>query len=399
MHLNGVPTTTFSQDDITNDRVTYVHNGVDLSSDSFEFTVTDGTSTDGPAIFNITVVPAVPATVTVDGNGNLIVEGTSQHDTVTITGVGAGSGTYDVTVQEGNGPVTTTTVTGVTGSFEINLEVGNDHLTINNAFVAGAILIRMETGNDTVILGNQEVVSSRDRLQVSLGDGDDTIDGKRLFIGRNQLIYGGGGDDQLIFEGFATPQFTLGTSAGGFAYWTGDAGNDTVRVDYAFIVQAWVILLGDGNDSLEVFGSAVSGDVIFSGDAGNDTLAVDTNFFDATHVIRGLGGNDTVLLRAGLGTEITSIETGGGSDRVTIRNQTTNHLSVDTGAGEDEVDVQSSAFDRFFAQLGDDNDRLTVRGNLVRLGTALDGGAGAADSLFDQGNDFRGGFSKSGFEL
>ncbi len=394
-----MPTTTFSQHDITNDRVTYVHNGVDLSSDSFEFTVTDGTSTDGPATFNITVIPAIPTTVTVDGNGNLIIEGTSQDDTVTITGVGTGTGNYIVTVQENNGPVTTTTVTGVTGNFRINLEVGNDHLTINNAYVAGAILIRMETGNDTVILGNQEVVSSGDRLQVSLGDGDDTIDGKRLFIGREQLIYGGGGDDQLIFEGVATPQFTLGTSTGCFAYWTGDAGNDTVRVDYAFIAQAWVILLGDGNDSLEVFGSSASGDVIYSGDAGNNTFAVDTNFFDATHVIRGLEGNDTVLLRAGLGTEITSIETGGGSDRVTIRNQTTNHLSVDTGAGEDEVDVQASAFDRFFAQLGDDNDRLTVRGNLVRLGTALDGGTGAADSLFDQGNDFRGGFSKSGFEL
>ena len=303
-----------------------------------------------------------------------------------------------MTVQEGNGPVTTTTVTGVTGSFEINLEVGNDHLTINNALVA--------SGFDQNGDGKRHRDSGQPRNGVERRSSAGQPRRRRRHDRRQaavyrpeELIYGGGGDDQLIFEGFATPQFTLGTSARGFAYWTGDTGNDTVRVDYAFIVQAWVISLGDGNDSLEVFGSAVSGDVIFSGDAGNDTLAVDTNFFDATHVIRGLGGNDTVLLRAGLGTEITSIETGGGSDRVTIRNQTTNQFSVDAGAGEDEVDVQSSAFDRFFAQLGDDNDRLTVRGNLVRLGTALDGGAGAADGLFDQGNDFRGGFSKSGFEL
>ena len=72
---------------------------------------------------------------------------------------------------------------------------------------------------------------------------------------------------------------------------------------------------------------------------------------------------------------------------------------IDTGAGEDEVDVEASAFDRFFAQLGDDNDRLTVRANLVRLETALNGGAGAADRLLNEGNDFRGAFSTSGFEL
>jgi hypothetical protein len=138
-----------------------------------------------------------------------------------------------------------------------------------------------------------------------------------------------------------------------------------VSVVYGFIVQSWAILLGDGEDSLNVFGSAASGDVIFSGEADDDTLTVDTNFFDATYVILGLAGNDTVDLRAGLGTEYTAIATGDGNDRVTVRNQTTNRLVIDDGAGDDDVDVQASAFDQFFAQLGRNNDRLTVRANLV----------------------------------
>jgi VCBS repeat-containing protein len=340
-----------------------------------------------------------PPTVFVDSNGNLVIRGSNQDDTVTITGIDVGQGNYTVTTQQGAGPVTTTIVTGVTGGFDINLHGGNDHLTINRAYVAGAILIEMEDGNDTVILGNVDVVSSGQRLQVGLGAGNDTIDGKRLFIGGDQLIYGGEGDDQLLFDGFAEPEFTLGTSAGGLAFWTGDGGNDTVSVIYGFIVGSWSVQLGEGTDTLEVFGSAASGDVIFSGDGGDDTLAVDTNFFDASHVILGLGGNDTVFLANGLGTEVTVIDTGDGDDDVTINNQTTNHLIVETGAGADDVDARASAFDQVFADLGDDNDLLTVHGNLVRFLTDLDGGAGDADRLVDLGNSFQGSLNVRGFEL
>ncbi len=137
----------------------------------------------------------------------------------------------------------------------------------------------------------------------------------------------------------------------------------------------------------------------FLGGTGNDDFRVDTNFFDATHVIFGLAGNDTLLLRAGLGTEFTAISTGDGNDRVTVDNQTTNRLDVVTEAGDDEVDVQASAFDQFFVQLGEGNDQLTVRGNLVQLDTGLNGGPGSADQLLDQGNDFRGRFLTGEFEL
>jgi VCBS repeat-containing protein len=58
LRLNGTPTATFTQANINNNSVTYVHNGTNTTSDSFVFTVTDGTSTAGPATFNITVVPA-----------------------------------------------------------------------------------------------------------------------------------------------------------------------------------------------------------------------------------------------------------------------------------------------------------------------------------------------------
>jgi hypothetical protein len=289
-------------------------------------------------------------------------------------------------------------VTGVIGGFDINLHAGNDSLTINNAYLNDAIEIRMEEGNDSVNLGLSDVVSSASDLNVDLGAGDDTIVGQRLYIGGDQLIVGGDGNDDLIFEGVASPTFTLGTSAGGNAVWQGGSGDDLVSVVYGFIVESWVVQLGDGQDTLDVFGSAASGDVSFSGEGGADTLIVDTNFFDASLALLGGGGDDAIFLANGLGTEFGSIETGAGADSVTLRNQTTSQLSVDTGAGEDEVDVRASAFDRFFASLGDDNDSLLGQGNLIRLQTSLDGGAGSEDRLIDLGNSFKGAFNAQGFE-
>jgi hypothetical protein len=340
-----------------------------------------------------------PVTVLVDGNGNLVIEGTSEDDTVTITGIGAGTGNYLITTRQGTGTVFSFPVMGVNGGFNINLHAGNDQLTINNALVNGAIDIQLEAGQDTVILGNQDVVSTGTELRVDLGAGNDTLNGKRLYIGTNQLIQCGDGNDSLIFEGVASPQFTLSTSAAGFAFWSGGAGDDTVRVVYAFVVKSWGVFLGDGADALNLFGSAGSGDVILSGDAGDDNLTVDTNFFDATMVINGLGGADTIFLANGLGTELAFLTSGDGNDSLTVRNQTTKDLRMDAGTGSDDADVQGSAFDRVFALLGDDNDELTVRGNLVQVETLLDGGAGASDRLFDLGNVFRGVSRRQGFEV
>lgn len=58
IRLNGSPTTTFTQDDINNNRVTYAHGGGFASSDNFIFNLSDGA---GGVItgqtFNITVTP------------------------------------------------------------------------------------------------------------------------------------------------------------------------------------------------------------------------------------------------------------------------------------------------------------------------------------------------------
>ncbi len=334
-------------------------------------------------------------------NGQLQVEGSSQDDIVTITGIPpgvAGSGMYLVTIQQGSSPPHTQTVTGVTGDIGVNLHGGNDQLTMNNAYVNGSIIIDMESGNDTVTLGDVDVVSTSVDLDVDLGTENDVLNGRRIFIGGNQGIVAGDGDDDLTFDGLASP-FTLGTSAAGNANWSTGNGDDTVHVIYAFIGGAFAIDLGEGTDSLDIFGSAASGNVSFFGGTGIDSLTVDTNFFDASLLLDGGADNDTVFLANGLGIDIGTINTGAGADTVTVRNETQGRLNIDTGSGNDTVDVRASAFDRLFASLGEDDDELTLFGNLLRIEADLDGGPGSADRLRDLGNDVRGALRTRNFEL
>jgi len=392
LRLRSTPANSFTQADITAGLVTYLHNGSDATSDSFVFSVSDGTSTLAGNMFAITITSVADSPTVTVANGRLIIEGTANADIVTITGIGRGTGVYDVTTASG-----TQRVTLSAPDILINLHGGDDELTINNAYVLGMLDIKTEGGADEVTLGHNNVVSTTTELRVDLGAGNDILDGLRLYIGTNQLINGGDGDDWLIFEGFASPQFTLGTSAAGNANWNGGAGDDIAYVIYAFVVGAFAVDLGVGNDWLDIFGSAASGNVSFFGGVGEDILTVDTNFFDADLLLDGGADGDEIWLGNGLGTELGTVDGGSGADTVVVDNQTTATFSVVTGAGRDIVDVRASAFTLFFAGLGDDDDELSVFGNLSRFETTFDGGLGGLDRLLDLGNSFAG-FTSNGFE-
>jgi uncharacterized repeat protein (TIGR01451 family) len=370
------------------------------SSATITNTATATSSTPDPDLANNSDTETTNLPISVV-DGKLQIEGSSQDDIVTITGIPAGvagSGMYLVTIQQGSGPVLTQTVSGVTGDICVFLHEGNDQLTMNNAYVAGSIIIEMDTGNDTVTLGHADVVSTQDDLIVDLGADNDTLNGRRIFIGGDQNLAGGDGNDTMTFDGFASP-FTLGTSAAGNANWNTGGGNDTVNVVYAFIGGAWGIDLGAGTDSLNIFGSSASGNMSTVGAAGDDTFTVNTNFFDNGLFLDGGAENDTIFLANGLGTEMAAINSGAGSDTITVLNQTASLLVIDSGAGNDTAEVRSSAFDRFFAIMGDDDDQLTIFGNLFRFEMDLDGGNGLVDRLLNQGNDVRGAARARNFEL
>ncbi len=68
----------FTLDDLQNNRVVYVHDGSETASDSFNFTITDGTDTTGVATFSITVDPVSDAPIVSTNTGLTVAEGGSQ---------------------------------------------------------------------------------------------------------------------------------------------------------------------------------------------------------------------------------------------------------------------------------------------------------------------------------
>jgi hypothetical protein len=235
-------------------------------------------------------------------------------------------------------------------------------------------------------------------LIVLLGDGSNALTGKRLYIGRNQRFEGGADPDDFSFLGAALPgDFVLGASSAGTTTILGGGGNDRILASYSFVVGAWQVNGGTGNDTIDIRTSACNGAVTVSGETGDDSLVVDTNYFISTLVISGGADADKLELRNSLGLKAASLYGSTGNDRATVSNLTAGLLALNLGAQNDTVDIRSSLFDEFFASLVENDDSITLYGNLVRRGTELDGGSGL-DSLLDLGNQFRGGLRKLAFE-
>src|SRR6185295_5731665 len=80
----GVAITSFTQDDLDNNRIQYVHNGSEQATDSFTFTVKDGTTTLAASSFNISVTPVDDAPVLAADAGLTVNEGATATITTTL---------------------------------------------------------------------------------------------------------------------------------------------------------------------------------------------------------------------------------------------------------------------------------------------------------------------------
>jgi hypothetical protein len=397
---NGDPLSVLSFTQPANGSVSSVSGGLRyapsagyLGTTSFTYTISDGRGGTSTATVTVTVQQSVPTSVNVV-NGRLTIAGGVGSDIVTITGTGNGAtGQYVVVTSQG-----TQTVNGVLGDMDINLGAGDDEIVINNALVNGSILVDSGEGADVVTLGSTARVSTRLDLIVTLGDGVNALNAKRLYIGRNQRFDGGADVDDFSFLGAALPgDFVLGTSSGGTTTISGGGGADKIRVSYSFIVGAWQFNGGNGADTIDVRTSACNGAVTVNGDAGADSLVVDTNYFVSTLLISGGADADKLELRNSLGLKFATLNGSGGNDRATVSNLTAGTLALNLGSQNDTVDIRSSLLDELFASLVENDDSITLYGNLVRRGTSLDGGSGI-DALIDLGNRFTGGARKLGFE-
>ncbi|PSB23629.1 Ig-like domain-containing protein [Stenomitos frigidus] len=163
LSLNGVAIlagATFTQTDVTSNKLRYQHDGGESLSDSFSFTVSDAA---GGAIasntFSITVNPvndapvlAAPGGQTVDQNANSLITGVSLNDP------DAGTGSETITISAANGLVSLGLTAGLTfaqgnGSPATSITASGTLSAINNALTS--LIYRSNAsfqGNDTISL-------------------------------------------------------------------------------------------------------------------------------------------------------------------------------------------------------------------------------------------------------
>ncbi len=350
--------------------------------------VSDGTATTQQS-FSVTVAAANVEVV----DGDLVVEGTSGNDTVTIRGTGT-PGVYNVT-----GSLGTSTVNGVTGEIRLEFGDGDDTLVFSGAVVPGDIVLDMGGGNDLIQLGDQAAVSSAANFTVLLGAGNDRLEMERVYLLGELLVETGAGADRVEIAGVANgTQFWAGSSSiGATTIRTGD-GDDSIQISLAYIVGATQLDAGAGNDAVSLGNSAISGATSIVGGGGFDRLTVDGAYFVQTLVIDGGIDSDDVQFRNSIVMASASLAGGDGADLAAIANVSVPIFSVTQGAGQDSVTLSGSVLDRFFADLGDDNDALTLESNQIYGLAELTGGAGTSDLFTDRGNLFAGAFAQTLFE-
>jgi Ca2+-binding RTX toxin-like protein len=232
--------------------------------------------------------------------GNLLVDGTSNNDTISISLSGSN---INAVV---NGSTQSFALSAVS-SIEIHGDAGDDSISISTDISADAN-ITGDAGDDTIIAGGgNETIDG--------GDGNDTLDysqtstpiissgptGDVLQIGSNNDTYenvetliAGSGDDVIhIFDnndGSSRP-----------VYIDGGPGNDDLSIFEIVSTTSPTIHGGNGNDTLSVdiqgdeIGPTSGGNAYYFGDAGNDTLNMDRSF--ANRDFNGGTGIDTIDYR------------------------------------------------------------------------------------------------------
>ncbi|MGC8711298.1 MAG: Ig-like domain-containing protein, partial [Leptodesmis sp.] len=163
LSVNGAiatPGTTFTQADLdSGNRIQYIHNGSETTSDSFIFTVADGAGGSiGTTTFNISVTPVndspvltVPGSLTLDQNTNVLISG------IQVADPDSGAGALTVTLSVQNGTLTlgrTNNLTGLQGNGTSTLSFSGQLDLIN--FVLQSLVYRSnETfqGTDVLTIG------------------------------------------------------------------------------------------------------------------------------------------------------------------------------------------------------------------------------------------------------
>ena len=319
-------------------------------------------------------------------------------------------GTFSYTGAQGDDTLdlVRTGANGNDGNADINLNTGNDSLTV---FGNGNLTIVGGLGNDTVsITADQDFAEESRSANSHTDDGRHNIDlgagNDRLTIVGNvddyntqddlttspvhegaddgvTTIVAGTGNDSVTITGNGEYSIDLGDNedrleitGNGNQTVTAGLGNDTVGI---YGNGNNVVNLNDGNDLLKIIGN---GNQNVTAGLGNDTVTIDG---DGDQTVTGNEGNDSITID---GVGVHNVNLGTGNDALLIDGPRVKAGNVDNtiadrmttiigGEGNDTVDVR---FDHYLdADLGTGSDRLVLRAQDLTTDDRIVGGNGATD--------------------
>ncbi len=149
----GTGVTSFTQDDLVNGLVVFVHDGSETVAGSFDFAVSDGTTTLATDTFALTVTPVNDAPeLTVTNPADIAEGGTASIDAVVLAGTDADDAATDITYTVSN---------LVNGQVELTSSPGTAVTTFTQDDVDNGLVVFVHDGTDTLTSG----------FDVSLADG------------------------------------------------------------------------------------------------------------------------------------------------------------------------------------------------------------------------------------
>ncbi len=351
---------------------------------------TVGTFTTQPAIGQF---PGITVQIL---NGQMIVTGTADDDTIKIAA--DGSGGFVVTANKLiNGQSSPRTFAGAT-SFVANTLAGHDDLWLAAPLTFNSVTVDLGAGNDRLVLGadpdNPINNNVSNPLFGTLG---------YLTVNGPLLVTGGEGNDRVIERSTAVngiKTINLGEGNNEYnVYWSlsnetnfsSGAGLDNVYIGYLSSYQVSQFNTGAGDDLISYYASRFYKTAYINSGAGADTVALDVNVYDEAAtvdtgseadyllfsrsiayksvVLTTATGADTVLLGkyiSGLGSNGSPLYSNGGSN--------IDQLTLNTGVDIDTVQIAANVMRMFFANLGDAYDDADVDYNIFTEDGFLDGG-------------------------
>lgn len=206
---------------------------------------------------------------------------------------------------------------------EINLQGGNDKLSMNG-YVGGIVAALMGSGNDVVRMTS---VVNEGSILFDLGSGNDfwTTFGSLATpnqVGGNLTVRGNSGNDSIGLQRvLAAGNLTL----------TGDNGVDQVAVFDSIVDGTSSIDLGNGNDFMLLLRSRFTGTASILGNTGNDVLGSQSGDFRAATTFDLGNGNDSLLMDQNLFAANLSRIGGNGTDLAYQFNDTVGGASTNSG--------------------------------------------------------------------